>query len=100
MNKLNNILLEDDDPTTNFINKVLLEDMQVTEEVLLALNGRQALDVVKRQCENRDCLQLIFININMPVMNGFEFMQAYQKLTFDWKKSVVTVMLTTSLNPK
>ena len=99
MNKLTSILLVDDDETTNFINQMLLEDLEVTQKVLLAFHGREALEVIKRQCGEDSCPQLILLDINMPVMNGFEFLDAYEGLELAHKQSVVILMLTTSMNP-
>jgi CheY-like chemotaxis protein len=70
--------------------------MEVTDQVLFAYNGREALTLIQQQC----CPTLILLDINMPVMNGFEFMEAYDQLELPHKQSVVVVMLTTSLNPK
>ncbi len=100
MDKLNCVLLVDDDETTNFVNQMLLEHMEVTRQVLVALNGKEALDVIRQQCGQQCCPELILLDINMPEMNGFEFLEAYEKLEFAHKQSVVIVMLTTSLNPK
>ncbi len=99
MKKLTCTLLVDDDATTNFTNQLLLEDMEVTEKVLVAHNGKEALEVIKRTCREDGCPQLILLDINMPVMNGFEFLEAYEKLETAEKRSVVIVMLTTSMNP-
>ena len=109
MKKLNCILLRfpagiDDDETTNFINQMLLEDVAVTDQVLVACNGREALGLIKRQCAAGCCPELILLDVNMPVMNGFEFLatvatEAYQALEMAHKRSTVIVMLTTSLNP-
>lgn len=96
MDKIDCILLVDDDETTNFVNQLLLEHMEVTDQVLVAYNGRQALTLIQQQC----CPTLILLDINMPVMNGFEFIEAYEGLELPNKQSVVVVMLTTSLNPK
>jgi len=96
MDKINCILLVDDDETTNFVNQLMLEHMEVTDQVLVAYNGREALTLIQQQC----CPTLILLDINMPVMNGFEFMEAYEQLELPHKQSVVVVMLTTSLNPK
>jgi CheY-like chemotaxis protein len=99
MNKIALVLLVDDDYTTNFVNQLLLEDMQVVEKVLLAQNGKEGLEMIRKVCEESLCPTLILLDINMPVMNGFEFLEAYEKLEFAHKQSVVIVMLTTSLNP-
>ncbi|HKB44406.1 MAG TPA: hypothetical protein VKC90_08445, partial [Chitinophagaceae bacterium] len=42
---------------------------------------------------------LIFLDINMPAMNGWEFLDKYNELDQQHKGKVITVMLTTSLNP-
>jgi CheY-like chemotaxis protein len=72
--------------------------MHVSELVQLARNGAEALALLQRQCAQDNCPQLILLDINMPVMNGFEFLEAYQKLEFAYKQSVVILMLTTSMN--
>ena len=100
MNKLSATLLVDDDETTNFVNQMLLEDMGVTEQVLVANNGQEALELVQQRCQQERCPELILLDINMPVMNGFEFLEKYEQLDFPNKQSVVIVMLTTSLNPQ
>lgn len=100
MNKLSCILLVDDDQTTNFTNQLLLEDLELTDKILVAHNGKEAIEVIKQACADEYCPQLILLDINMPVMNGFEFLEAYERLDLAHKQSVVIVMLTTSMNPK
>ncbi|UOQ76985.1 response regulator [Hymenobacter sp. 5516J-16] len=99
MDKISCILLVDDDKTTNFLNRLLLENLGVTDQVLVAENGREALRLIEQNGPNDTCPALILLDINMPVMNGFDFLEAYQNLSFAHKQSVVIVMLTTSLNP-
>jgi CheY-like chemotaxis protein len=100
MDKLSCVLLVDDDKTTNFLNRLLLEDLGLAEQILVAENGREALRVIEAQSASGICPALIFLDINMPVMNGFDFLEAYAKLDFAQKDSIIIVMLTTSLNPK
>jgi CheY-like chemotaxis protein len=99
MEKLACALLVDDDPTISFIRRMQPEDPAVTEKVLAALNGREAPDVIRQQCGMDCCPELILRGISMPLMNGFEFLAAYEKLAFPCKQSVVILMLATSVNP-
>lgn len=100
MRKISSILLVDDDETTNFVNQMLLEDMGVADQILVATNGEEAISLIKSQCAKACCPTLVLLDINMPVMNGFELLEAYEQLDLANKQSVVVVMLTTSLNPK
>ncbi len=100
MEKLPCILLIDDDKITNYLNTMLLEDLDIAHQVLIAENGLEALRLLQQHSDTESCPDLILLDINMPVMNGFEFLEAYQTLEFTRKQSVVIVMLTTSLNPQ
>ncbi|GAA4381268.1 response regulator [Hymenobacter koreensis] len=101
MAKLPCILLVDDDPTTNYLNRLLLEGLQVAYQVLIAENGQDALRYLRQYGNDASkCPALILLDINMPVLNGFEFLEAYNDLAFAGKPSVIIVMLTTSLNPR
>jgi CheY-like chemotaxis protein len=100
MSKLGSILLVDDDKITNFLNQLLLNDLGVAQQVLTAENGQEALRIIEEQCESSDCPSLILLDVNMPVMNGFEFLEAYEKMAFTSKQSIIVVMLTTSLHPR
>lgn len=99
MNKLSCILLVDDDKTTNFVNQMLLEDLNVAQKVLVAENGWHALQIIKQQWSEDDCPQLVLLDINMPDMDGFEFLDAFEELEFSQKQAIIIVMLTTSMNP-
>ena len=94
-------LLVDDDPTTNYLNRKLLQRLAVTVQVREALNGREALDLLAASCtapEAPACPALIFLDVNMPVMDGFAFLEAYQQLPLAQQRAIVIVMLTTSLH--
>lgn len=102
MAKLSCTLLVDDDPTTNYLNRKLLETLDVTERVLVALNGQEALRVLAAECTEASptCPALIFLDVNMPLMNGFEFLAAYQQLPLALRQAIVIIMLTTSMHPQ
>ncbi|MCR5890729.1 response regulator [Hymenobacter sp. J193] len=95
-------LLVDDDDTTNFLNQTLLRRMAISDAVLVAQNGQEALDLLQAHCElptSPTCPALILLDMKMPRMNGFEFLQAYAQRPERENPSVVIIMLTTSLNP-
>ena len=95
-------LLVDDDETTNFINQALLQRMAVTDSILVATNGQEALDLLHTYCgqpNSPNCPALILLDMRMPVMNGLEFLEAYQRLARR-HPALVVIMLTTSLNPQ
>ncbi|WP_426062052.1 response regulator [Hymenobacter sp. B1770] len=102
MSQLRCVLLVDDDPTTNYLNRKLLVKMGIADGVLTALNGQEALAAVNTHCyeDSPTCPDLIFLDVNMPLMNGFEFLAAYRQLPPAQQCATVMVMLTTSLHPR
>ena len=102
MSAISCTLLVDDDDTTNFLNQALLRRMAITDTVLVATNGQQALDLLHTHCEqptSPTCPALILLDMKMPVMNGLQFLEAYTRRPKASNPSVIIIMLTTSLNP-
>lgn len=100
--KLNCVLLVDDDEPTNFFNRMVLEDIDCVKTIRTADSGQNALDYLEHagnSNSDHSSPDLIFLDINMPAMNGWEFLERYSNLDKQHKANVVIVMLTTSLNP-
>lgn len=103
--KLNSVLLVDDDEATNFINRRIIEKAGITDHIEVTYNGKEALDYLS--CSGKyektgtpfPKPMLILMDINMPVMDGWEFLEAYRMLDSEKKSGKILVMLTTSFNP-
>jgi CheY-like chemotaxis protein len=100
-NKLSCVLLVDDDEPTTFMYKMVLEESGCADRIHIAQGGTEAIDflISAAQREEKDYPDLIFLDINMPRMDGWEFLQQYQKMAGGKKKQTVIIMLSTSLNP-
>jgi len=102
--KLKCILLIDDDEPTNFLNKLILEEMNCAEQIQITKSGREAINFLTadyHEKNNKDLLMpdLVFLDINMPAMDGWEFLDLFTVINRARKRKVVIIMLTTSLNP-
>ena len=98
------VLLVDDDISTNFIHRRIVENTKINVAVKEITSAKEALDYLTysgkyEHTENAPKAGIIFLDINMPGMNGWDFMNEYQKLDEKHKARIVVVMLTTSLNP-
>lgn len=100
MKNLDTILLIDDDPATNFLNKFLIEKEGVAKHVVCIQSAEEALEFIEESInKGHQHPEMIFLDINMPGMDGWEFLEAYAKMTDEKEVSKIVVMLTTSLDP-
>ena len=62
-------------------------------------HGEEALNALIKNVNQQEFIpDLIFLDINMPVMDGWEFLEAFSKLTYD--KNISVIILTSSINPE
>lgn len=92
----NSILLVDDDYVNNFITERLLKKSGIAKEIRAVRNGEEALTYLSEEINY--CPDLILLDINMPEMDGINFLRNFKKMVLD--KSIRIILLTSSVNPK
>ena len=82
MKKIQNVLLVDDDVVTCYIVNEIIQEMDIAQHISTVYNGKQALDFLAHNCSTDKgidhCPILILLDLNMPIMDGFEFLKAFQ----------------------
>ena len=88
-------MLIDDDHLTNFYNKIILEKEKAANKIVVFDQGKAALEYLN---DNDTKVDLIFLDINMPIMNGWQFLESYDKLEDNKKAEMTVILLTSSVN--
>ncbi|MCX2679677.1 response regulator [Galbibacter sp. EGI 63066] len=96
MKTINAICLIDDDPITIFSIKKLIEVTQITKKTMTFNNGQEALEYYKND-EESFFPELILLDLNMPIIDGWEFIDAFSELSVSKKTTIY--ILTSSINP-
>lgn len=96
--RLKTIMLIDDEDVDNMIHARLIRRAGIAAKIEVFNYARDALAYLNTA--EPGSVDLIFLDINMPGMNGFEFLDAYGALSAEHRATAVIMMLTTSLNPK
>lgn len=91
------IVLIDDDETTNYLNRLIIERSKLVDEVLSFYSPQDALDFFSNHKSQAD-KALVLLDINMPIMNGWQFLEQYQSIYNENNGSKI-VILTSSINP-
>ena len=95
-----NILLIDDDQVFNFLSTKVLQRMGVTEGIHTATNGRDALDLIKDSFTDKNFPDIIFLDINMPNVDGFVFLYEFEKFNELVRNKCKVIILSSSDNKR
>jgi CheY-like chemotaxis protein len=96
MSNYKTCLLIDDNYIDNFVTRRILEGGNFAEKVIVLQSANEAINSLRTGAVKPD---VIFLDIRMPVMGGFEFLQEYDKLEIDNKQAIKIFMLSSSLDP-
>jgi CheY-like chemotaxis protein len=89
------ILLVDDEPISHFINIKAIEMAGIDSDIKTVSNGSEALEYLEEKAAAPD---VIFLDIDMPVMDGFGFLRSFKEMEIENKDRVKIIILTSSFN--
>jgi CheY-like chemotaxis protein len=95
-NRYKTCLLIDDNYIDNFVTRRILEAGNFAEKIVVSNSAMDAIAMLRNSSVKPD---VIFLDIRMPQMGGFEFLQEYDKLDMENKEDVKIFMLSSSLDP-
>ena len=95
------VMLVDDNDTDNFISKRIIEITNFAEEVVVKSSGKSALDYLNDNSDDAGKLpELIFLDINMPIVDGFVFLYEFEKFNDVVKDNCKVIILSSSDNKR
>lgn len=94
-------MLIDEDEIDNIINQKIIESNNFSEKVMVFQTGTEALDFLRSNAKVAENLpDLIFLDINMPIMDGFQFLEEFEKLETPILNKSKIIMLSSSISPR
>jgi len=98
------VMLIDDNEIDNLINQKMIEAASITDNIYTHIGAKSAIEFLKNM-EKMDVAEkvlpdVIFLDIDMPLMDGFQFLDEFENLSALTRKKSRIVMLTSSINPQ
>ena len=102
--RYSSVMLIDDNEIDNFINMKRIEGSGFASNVLVHTGSRSALELLDNYARTETLPEemkpgVIFLDINMPILDGFMFMDEFEKLKPAFRDKMAVIMLTSSINP-
>lgn len=106
-NKYFSVMLIDDNEIDNLINQKMIESSAICQHILVHTGARSAIEFLRNIEKLSGAIadakklipDIILLDIDMPLMDGFQFLDEFEKLSDVVKNDIKIVMLTSSMNP-
>jgi CheY-like chemotaxis protein len=104
--KFKAVMLIDDNEIDNLINQKIIEASNICEHIFTHTGGKSAIEFLRNiekiapLTNNQGLPEIIFLDIDMPLMDGFQFLDEFDTLGSATKEYCKIVMLTSSINPQ
>lgn len=101
MKKIETFCIVDDDDIYQFTTSLLLKKTDLVNKIIVFSNGLKAINFLKDEMGTKENIpDVLFLDINMPVMDGWEFLEEYLLIKPMMPKTVVIYMVSSSVNEK
>ena len=101
MNKIESCCIIDDDPIFVYGTKRLMKEIDFCENIIVYNNGQDALDGLIEMSDSGEKLPpFIFLDLNMPIMNGWEFLDEFSKIPRNNLTKTVIYIISSSVDPR
>ena len=100
MTKFTDVLLVEDDPITIMVCERIIKMTSFADKVTSCLNGKIGFDYLISMKEKGTVPNIVFLDINMPVMNGWDFLTALDKVQSDFKVFPAIYLLSSTVDPE
>lgn len=102
MSKFRKVLLIEDDSITVLVCERIIKLTEFADEVISVNNGQEALDYFQQETGNtgNGFPEIIFLDINMPIMNGWEFLDEFGNIQSSLKKLPLIFILSSTVDPE
>ena len=100
MEQINKLFLVDDDTTYTFLTELLIIKSNKVKQVQVFNDARKAIDSLRSNIKNNELLpEVIFLDLNMPIMNGWDFLKEFKLIKTNLHKKIIIYIVTSSINP-
>ena len=98
----NRVLLVEDDPITSLVCERIIKLTFFSEIIITLNNGEEALVFIKEQLSTapQNLPEVIFLDVNMPLMNGWELLDELSPLCASFKKTPLIYILSLTVDPE
>jgi CheY-like chemotaxis protein len=98
--RYSSVLLVDDSELDSFVTRRILENCHFADRIYCHSCGSNAIDFLKHmRAEGKRLPEVIFLDVNMPKMDGFDFIKEFDKISVEDRTAIKVVMFTCSVNP-
>ncbi|SDL66561.1 response regulator [Kriegella aquimaris] len=101
MKKFESTCIIDDDPIFIYGTKRVMKEVGFCNKIMVFNNGQDAIEALTEMVgQNKELPEIIFVDLNMPIMNGWEFLEDFVKIPNKNRKAVTVYIISSSVDPR